>query len=283
VNVTLALAQATARLTEAGIADAAWDAERLLRHVTGWDRAAVLLGGSQTLALEAQTAFFELVAERARRRPLQHLTGTQAFWRHEFLVTPDVLIPRPETELLVEASLQALAGTARPVIVDVGTGSGCVALSLAAERPDSIVHAIDISPAALAVARENARRLGLDDRVAFHQGDFLTPAPVAPGTAHLIVSNPPYVGLSEIPGLAPEVRDHEPRQALVPPDDRYGAYRRIAPQALPLLAPGGALVLEVGRGMAEAVVALCQAAGFRVRSVLDDLQGIPRTVVTGKD
>lgn len=283
MNVTLALAQATARLTEAGIPDAAWDAERLLRHVTGWDRAAVLLGGSQTLALEAQTAFFELVAERARRRPLQHLTGTQAFWRHEFRVTPDVLIPRPETELLVEASLQALADTARPVIVDVGTGSGCIALSLAAERPDSIVHAIDISPAALAVARENARRLGLDDRVAFHQGDFLTPAPVAPGTAHLIVSNPPYVDLSEIPGLAPEVRDHEPRQALVPPHDRYGAYRRIAPQALPLLAPGGALILEVGRGMAEVVVALCQAAGLRVRSVLDDLQGIPRTVVTGKD
>lgn len=283
MNVTLALAQATARLTEAGIPDAAWDAERLLRHVTGWDRARVLLGGSQTLALEAQTAFFELVAERARRRPLQHLTGTQAFWRHEFRVTPDVLIPRPETELLVEASLQALAGTARPVIVDVGTGSGCVALSLAAERPDAIVHAIDISPAALAVARENARRLGLDDRVTFHLGDFLTPAPVTPGTAHLIVSNPPYVDLSEIPDLAPEVRDHEPRQALVPPDDRYGAYRRIAPQALPLLAPGGALILEVGHGMAGEVVALCQAAGFRLRSVLDDLQGIPRTVVTGKD
>lgn len=283
MNVTLALAQATARLTEAGIAEAAWDAERLLRHVTGWDRATVLLRGSETLALEAQTAFFELVAERARRRPLQHLTETQAFWRHEFRVTPDVLIPRPETELLVEASLQALAGTARPVIVDVGTGSGCIALSLAAERPDSIVHAIDISPAALAVARENARRLGLDDRVSFHQGDFLTPAPVAPGTAHLIVSNPPYVDLAEIPRLAPEVRDHEPRQALVPPDDRYGAYRRIAPQALPLLAPGGALILEVGHGMAGEVVALCQAAGFRVRSVLADLQGIPRTVVAGKD
>ncbi len=282
MNVTLALAQAAARLTEAGIAEAAWDAERLLRHVTGWDRARVLLRGSETLALEAQTAFFELVAERARRRPLQHLTETQAFWRHEFRVTPDVLIPRPETELLVEASLQALAGTARPVIVDVGTGSGCVALSLAAERPDSIVHAIDISPAALAVARENAQRLGVEN-VSFHHGDFLTPPPVSPQTAHLIVSNPPYVDLAEIPGLAPEVRDHEPRQALVPPGDRYGAYRCIAPQALPLLAPGGALILEVGRGMAGEVVALCQAAGFRVRSVIEDLQGIPRTVVTGKD
>lgn len=283
MTVTLALAQATARLTEAGIANPAWDAERLLRHVTGWDRARVLLRGSETLALEAQTAFFELVAARARRRPLQHLTETQAFWRHEFWVTPDVLIPRPETELLVEASLQALAGTARPVIVDVGTGSGCIALSLAAERPDSIVHAIDISPAALAVARENARRLGLDDRVSFHQGDFLTPAPVAAGTAHLIVSNPPYVDLAEIPDLAPEVRDHEPRKALVPPGDRYGAYRRIAPQALPLLTPGGALILEVGHGMAGEVVALCRAAGLRLRSVLEDLQGIPRTVVTGKD
>ena len=280
--VNLAFEQAAAQLRAAGVDDAAWDAERLLRHLTGWDRAEALLRGFETLAPETQAAFFELVAERARRRPLQHLTGSQAFWRHEFLVTPDVLIPRPETEQLVEASLLALTDTSRPVIVDVGTGSGCIALSLAAERPDATVHAIDSSPAALAVARQNAHRLGVGERVSFHQGDFLTPPPVAPGTAHLIVSNPPYVDLAEILGLAPEIRDHEPRQALVPPGDRYGAYRRIAPQAFPLLAAGGSLVLEVGRGMAEQVVAICQAAGLRLPSVLPDLQGIPRTVVTRK-
>jgi release factor glutamine methyltransferase len=282
VIVTLALDQATSQLRAAGVTDAAWDAERLLRHLTGWDRAEALLRGSETLAPETRDAFFALVAERARRRPLQHLTGTQAFWRHEFLVTPDVLIPRPETEQLVETSLAALTHTDRPVIVDVGTGSGCIALSLAAERPDATVHAIDCSAAALAVARRNADRLGLRDRVRFHQADFLTPPPLAPGTADLIVSNPPYVDLAEIPELAPEVRDHEPRLALVPAGDRYYAYRMIVPQACPLLDAAGVLVLEVGQGMAERVVALCQESGLSLRSVLEDLQGIPRTVVTGK-
>ena len=133
------------------------------------------------------------MAERARRVPLQQLVGTQAFWRHEFKVTRDVLTPRPETELLVEASLEVLRDTARPLIVDVGTGSGCIALSLAAERPDARVHATDVSPAALAVARENARRLGLADRVSFHEGDLLQPLASQFGAIDLVVSNPPYV------------------------------------------------------------------------------------------
>ncbi len=283
MTVSLALDQGAARLRQAGVPDAAWDAERLLRHLTGWDRARLLLAGSEELPAPTEAAFLRLIAQRAQRIPLQHLTGTQAFWRHQFLVSPDVLIPRPETELIVESALQALTGTRRPVIVDVGTGCGCIALSLAAERPDATVYGIDFSGAALTMARENASRLGLVDRVCFLPGDLLTSPPVGAGAAQLIVSNPPYLDAAEIADLAPEVRDHEPRQALVPPDNRYGAYRRLAPQAVPLLAPGGTLIVEVGRGMAEEVGAICLAAGLKVRAVLRDLQGIPRTVVAGKD
>jgi release factor glutamine methyltransferase len=223
--------------------------------------------------------FHHLVEARATRRPLQHLTGVQAFWRHEFLVSPDVLIPRPETEVLVEAALERLRGLPGPTVVDVGTGSGCIALSLAAERPDATVHATDISPAALAVARENAGRLGLSGRVTFLEGDLLAPLAGHAGGIDLIASNPPYVDAVEVAGLAPEVRDHEPRQALVAPGGVLSAYERLAPQAARLLRPGGWLVLEVGQGQAEAVRRLVEAAGLHVVEVRRDLQAILRTVV----
>jgi release factor glutamine methyltransferase len=221
------------------------------------------------------------VDERAARRPLQHLTGTQAFWRHDFVVTPDVLIPRPETEILVEAALEAMRDLAAPVVVDVGTGSGCVALSLAAERPDAIVHALDASAAALAVTAENGRRLGLSDRVELHEGDLLEPVAGLRGRVHLIVSNPPYVDLSEIPSLAPEVRDHEPHAALLAPDPPYGIYERLAAQAVETLRPGGRLLVEVGRDMAEGVAARFGTAGLAGIETRADLAGIPR-VVSGR-
>jgi release factor glutamine methyltransferase len=220
----------------------------------------------------------QIVAQRAARRPLQHLTGTQAFWRHEFLVTPDVLIPRPETEVLVEAALERLQGLASPAVVDVGTGSGCIALSLAAARPDAAVYATEASPAALAVARDNARRLGLSGRVTFLEGDLLVPLEGHPG-ADLIASNPPYVDAADVPGLAPEVRDHEPRAALVAPGGVLSAYERLAPAAARLLRPGGWLLLEVGHGQAEAVSRIVRAAGLDVIEVRRDLQGILRAVV----
>jgi release factor glutamine methyltransferase len=223
--------------------------------------------------------FLALVEERARRRPLQHLTGTQAFWRHEFLVTSDVLIPRPETELLVEAALGVLRERPSPVVVDVGTGSGCIALSLAAERSDAVVHAIDVSEAALAVARANARRLGLEKTVSFHLGDLLSSVRSLTGAIDLVVSNPPYVDPSEAPSLAPEVRQHEPALALFAPGDRYSVYRRLAPAAAAALRPRGFLMLEVGMGMAEEVSRLCEASGLGVEKVQADLQGIPRTIV----
>ncbi len=272
------LDKATGRLSRAGIADAALDAETLLRHVLGWDRARLVTGAREFVTQAEAARFHSLVDERAARRPLQHLVGTQAFWRHEFLVTPDVLIPRPETEILVEAALARLAPLERPRVVDVGTGSGAIALSIAAELAGAEVHATDVSEPALAVARTNARQLGLEARVQFHCGDLL--APVRGLRFDAILSNPPYVDRADAASLAPEVRDHEPALALFPAEgDAYAVYRRLIPAAAPLLREGGWLLLEVGQGMADTVAGLCTQAGFTVEAVLRDLQGIPRTVV----
>ena len=273
------LREAEQALRGAGIDSAGWDAERLLRHVLQWDRAAVLTRSAEKVAPDAQARLRDLVARRARRIPLQQLVGTQAFWRHEFLVTPDVLVPRPETELLVETALARLRGSERPVLVDVGTGSGCIALSLALERPDAEVHATEISGVALAVARENARRLGAASRVAFHEGDLLAPVSALAGRIALVVSNPPYVAEAERDALAPEVRDHEPALALFAGNDGLAVYRRLLPAAAAVLRPGGLLALEIGLGQADAVTRLCREAGLAVETVAADLQGIARVVV----
>jgi len=282
VTVAEALALGSIRLREAGIESAAHDAEVLLRHVLRWDRARLLVDSARALPPESEASFLALLTERAARRPLQHLTGTQWFWRHEFLVTPDVLIPRPETELIVETALHRLRATARPLIVDVGTGSGCIALSLAAERKDADVRATDVSAPALRVARENASRLGLEGRVRFLEGDLLEPVREIFGQVDLVASNPPYVDPDEGPSLAPEVRVHEPTRALYAPGERLGVYRRLVPQAAAALRSGGSLLLEIGLGMAEDVAGICEAGGLRVERIVPDLSGIPRMVRAAK-
>jgi release factor glutamine methyltransferase len=239
----------------------------------------VLARAGERPSAEEAARFEQAVEQRARRRPLQHLTGVQAFWRHEFLVTPDVLIPRPETELLVEAALGLLRDVASPVVVDVGTGSGCIALSIAAERPDAVVHAVDVSAAALRVARENAARLHLASRVAFHEGDLLAPVASLAGAIHLVVSNPPYVSREEWAALEPEVRDHEPRAALVPAEGLEHLYGRLFAGSAEVLRPEGRALVEIGAGQADVVSARARAAGMEVVDVLPDLQGIPRVVV----
>ena len=279
MTVGQALRQAEQRLRDAGVPDPALDAEVLLRHALGWDRAAVIARGGEPLAAADEARFLALVEERAGRRPLQHLTGTQAVWRHEFLVTPDVLVPRPETEILVQAALDLMRAREAPVVVDVGTGSGCIALSIAAERPDAVVHAIDVSPAALAVARENGRRLGLSARVKMHEGDLLAPVAHLEGRVDLVASNPPYVDPAELPALAPEVRDHEPRRALLAAEPPYGIYRRLARESGRLLRPGGHLLVEVGAGMAETVAQTFVAAGLAEVETQPDLAGIARVVL----
>lgn len=227
--------------------------------------------------------FRAAVAERSRRRPLQHLTGVQAFWRHEFLVTPDVLIPRPETEILVDAALRRLRDVVSPVIVDVGTGSGCIALSIASERPDAVVHAVDLSAAALRVARENASRLRLASRVTFHEGDLLGPVASLRGAIDLVVSNPPYVSAAEWATLEPEVRDHEPRMALVPTEGVTALYARLVGEAARLLRPNGWLAVEIGAGRQAEAVERMEAAGFVGVETRADLAGIPRVIVGRRD
>jgi release factor glutamine methyltransferase len=279
VTVRQALRAAARTLEAAGILNGAWDAELLLRHVLGWERARLLAASDEALAEPDHARLHALVSERARRIPLQHLTGSQAFWQHDFLVTPDVLIPRPSTEHLVEMALELLGGVPAALIVDVGTGSGCIALSLAGERPDARIHAIDISPTALDVARANAARLGLAGRVTFHLGDLLSPVAELHGSVDAVLSNPPYVDPAEADTLAPEVRDHEPHQALFAKGGQYGAYEALCPQAACALRPGGYLLLEIGRGMETRVAQLCRAASLEVLDVRPDLQGIARVVL----
>ena len=278
MTVAELVAEATAELRASGVDAPEWDAERLLRHVLGWDRASFVASPAQAVAAGPELAYRRLVKQRARRVPLQHLTGSQAFWKHEFRVTHDVLIPRPETELVVEKALELLRPLERPLVVDVGTGSGCIALSLAAERPDAELHATDVSQSALAVARENALRLGLAQRVVFHVGQLLEPLSGLAGRIDLVASNPPYVDPSERAALAPEVREHEPALALFPPGDALSIYRRLLPDAFACLRPGGALVVEIAPSLAAAVARLFASTGYRDTAIAEDLAGRARVV-----
>jgi release factor glutamine methyltransferase len=282
MTVAETLREGERQLAAAGVPNAALDAELLLRHVTNWERAEILTMSAEELAPAFAQEFLGLVAALAARKPLQHLTGRQAFWKRDFVVSPDVLIPRPETEILVEAALESLTAMRMPAVVDVGTGSGCIAVSIAAERPDAHVTGTDISGPALVVARENAARAGVAGRVSLAKGDLLEPVQHLKGQIQAVLSNPPYVDLTERAALQPEVRDHEPAVALFPPAGRYSIYRRLIPDAAEYLAPGGWLILEVGQGMADAVVHLCTDSGFVLDATLDDLQGIPRVVVGRK-
>jgi release factor glutamine methyltransferase len=269
------LSRAREQLARAGVADDDLDAELLLRHVTGWDRAALLAQLDRDVATAEAEAFDAAVARRAAREPLQYVTGLQWFWKSEFVVSPAVLIPRPETEGLVELALQLLRDVRDPVVTDVGTGSGCIAVSLALERPDAAVHATDVSRAALDVAAQNARRLGA--RVHFHEADLLAGAASWAPACDLILSNPPYVDRSD-PRLMPEVRDHEPAVALFPPGDALFYFRRLARDAAPYLTPGGGIAFEVGAGQAAAVSDLLRAEGYEHIAAHDDLRGIPRVL-----
>ena len=219
-------------LAGAGIPWPRADAEFLVAHVLGLSRSALYSAGGPV----DREALAPLVARRARREPLAYVLGEWGFRRLSLAVDPRVLVPRPETEIVVERCLALLAGVESPRVLDVGTGSGAIALAIADEHPGARVWAVDTSSEALAVARENARRHGLADRVEFARGDVLAGLP---GPFELVVSNPPYVRPHEIASLEPEVRDWEPRGALVAP----GTAEKVARRALAVLAPDGGLVL----------------------------------------
>ncbi|MEZ5287651.1 MAG: peptide chain release factor N(5)-glutamine methyltransferase [Vicinamibacterales bacterium] len=269
---------ASARLIAAGVpeAEAALDAELLARHALGWDRATYVARGREEAPDGLAARLDALVGRRATREPVAYIVGAQEFWGRTFTVGPDVLIPRPETELIVEEALAWAPGHAPPHVLDIGTGSGCLAVTLALELSGARVDATDVSRPALAIAGRNAERLGAP--VAWHEGPFIASA-LPP--FDLIVSNPPYVADADYGGLQPEVRDFEPRTALVGGgpgglDIVWGVVRAAAAA----LAPGGRLLMEIGLGQAEAVArCVADTEGIELLRIRDDLQGIPRVVV----
>jgi release factor glutamine methyltransferase len=275
------LAAARRAFERAGIApeEAAIDAEVLARHALGWERAALITRAHQPPPAQFESAFSPLVERRIQREPVAQIVGHREFWGLEFDVTRDVLVPRPETELVVEAALELARASHVQRIVDAGTGSGCIAVSLAVSLPVVSVVATDVSAAALAVARRNARRHGVEDRVTFVQSDLLSGVT---GAADLIVSNPPYVPEKDVAVLPPEVALYEPREALVAGEDGLSAIARLIEEGRAHLAPAGHLVVEFGFGQAAKVTAMASAAGWRIHSVRPDLQQIPRVIVLGR-
>jgi release factor glutamine methyltransferase len=272
--------EARGRLVAAGIepGEAAMDAELLARHALGWDRAAFLARWREPPPDGFLESFEALVARRLRREPMSQILGRREFWGLEFEVTRDVLTPRPETELVVEAALACFRGGAGPsLVVDAGTGSGCLAVALAVEFPRALVVATDISPPALAVAARNAARHGVGGRVRLVRTSTLD---ALRARAELIVSNPPYVPLAEAPTLPPEVHEFEPPEALFGGEDGLDAIRRLVAEAPAHLSDEGRLVFEFGAGQADAVRALVEAApGLALVSIANDLQGTPRVAV----
>jgi release factor glutamine methyltransferase len=261
---------------------ARFDAEVLLAHVLGLDRSALLSRMREAAPPEAEASFRGILERRGLRVPLQHLTGRQEFWSLEFTVDRRVLIPRPETELVVEATL-SLVSSPSPRIADIGTGCGNIAVSLAREMPEARLWATDISSEALEVARENAVRHGVEGRIRFLQGDLAAPlgGEVAPGSLEILVSNPPYVAAAELAALEPEVREHEPRLALVPPGgDPLELYPGLLSAGARYLRPGGHLVLELPSGGAERMPSLLRrTAELEILEVRTDYSGIPRVLV----
>jgi release factor glutamine methyltransferase len=270
LTVADALPRAEAILADAGVATPGTDAELLVGHVTGLSRSQLATEGGRVVTEEERARLDELVARRAAREPLQYLLGEWGFRRLTLSVDPRALVPRPETEVVVERCLALLAGRDRPRVLDVGTGSGAIALALADEHPGARVAGIDASEGALALARENAERTGLD--VELWQHDLFAGLPA--GAWDLVVSNPPYVEPEELDQLQPEVRDWEPHAALV----GRGATEAVARGALDVLAPGGALVLEVAEGTAAAVSALLRGLGYEDVRATPDLTGRDRVV-----
>jgi release factor glutamine methyltransferase len=316
VDVRTALKQGLAQLREAQVSSFTLAVELLLLHVLGRDRTWLYAHPEEQLSPADAERFFALIARRANGEPTQHLTGKQEFWGLDFEVNPDVLIPRPETEHLIEVTLDRLAlrelraGRKQTLtgeglqIADIGTGSGCIAIALAKELPGATIYATDISRAALAVAQRNAARHSVGDRIHFLESNLLDKVSIvgaryivplqsqcansesheSPVTSHqspqfdLIVSNPPYIGRREAATLMREVRDHEPEIALYGGEEGYELYADLITQSAAHLKPGGLLVLELGHNSLPAVQPLLDAPTWTNVAVTNDLAGIPRVI-----
>ncbi len=292
--------KAEERFRGAGCPEPRADAEVLLAHVLAIDRPRLLLDRDTLLGARARSAFERCVVRRLRREPVAYITGEREFWSLSILVTPSVLIPRPETETLVQVGLELLEkegfhggspGPSRGLraqVIDLGTGSGCVAIALAHTHPRVEVFALDRSARALAVAGKNVARHGLEDRVKLRRTDLFQPLALGGqgaagrehfGLAHLILSNPPYVTRDEWRALPPEIRDWEPGRALLGGRDGLDTHRRLAAQAAAHLVPGGWIAVEVGAGQAAAVARFYkEQKPFGDIRTVPDLAGIPRVV-----
>lgn len=282
-TIAEALREAGERLRAAFVPNDLLDAQTLLAEALGKDRTYLIVNFNQRLSEGILAAFRAMVDRRAAGEPLQYITGRQEFFGLDFEVTTDVLIPRPETELIVEETIRIvqLDRIAHPVIVDVGAGSGCIAVALARELGDARVIASDVSEAALRVARRNAARHGLGGRVDFVAADLLD-AFAEEEFADFILSNPPYVSEGEMPSLQREVRDWEPRLALTDSSDGLSLYRRLLKDAPSRLKPGGLLICEMGYTQSEKLSTMIDRQDWGDARLLDDLQGIPRTIVLRK-
>ena len=268
----LVLRDGIAQLKEAGIDTPAVDARRLMEHAAGVPAGSLSLHMPDRITQEALGVFDSLIAGRAARRPVAQLTGKRDFYGRSFTVTADTLDPRPDTELLVARALDAPFAR----VLDLGTGTGCILLSLLAENPDATGQGADLSPKALDVARGNAEALGLTERVTFTQSDWFS---AVAGRFDLIVSNPPYIAADEMDGLAPEVRDHEPRMALTDEADGLTVYRHLAARARDFLTPGGRIGVEIGWQQGSAVARLFADAGLDAVAIHTDIEGRDRVVM----
>jgi release factor glutamine methyltransferase len=282
LTISEAIREGARRLRYSGVSEDRRTAGLLLSHTLGVDRTHLLTKSGEPVDEARYQSYLALVGRRAAGEPLQYITGHQEFYGLDFLVNPAVLIPRPETELLVEQVIKLAreSGESSPLIVDTGTGSGCIAVAVAANIDSARVMATDISTAALEVARKNAERHGMRGRIEFLEGDLLEPLERRGlrGAVDFIASNPPYVEEKNAGAVQREVRDWEPRSALFGGADGLDFYRRLFVDGLKYVKPGGHLVCEIGYGQLDQVGGLMTGPSWELIDVARDLQGIPRTL-----
>lgn len=272
---------AQARLKAARIDSPAIDARLLLEAATGASRLNILTEPYRPVTPDQKAMLDGYVERRLKREPVSRILGRKGFWKIMLNVTPDVLSPRPDTETLLDIALLAFEPHRAFSVIDLGTGSGAILLAILAERAGATGVGTDVSSEALAVAKENAANLDLDGRAAFLRTEWA--AGFGDHSFDLVVSNPPYIPSDDIPGLDPEVRDHDPHLALDGGPDGLQAYRELAPEILRILKPGGTFAVEIGWDQGEAVTALFQAAGFTDVKVIKDLGDRHRVVTNGPD
>lgn len=282
MTIDEAITHAVRKLSDRGVPNARLDAELLLSHILQKDRAWLFTHAADRLDTVSEKHFQELIHRRAGREPLQYIVGSQEFWGLEFKVTRDVLIPRPETELVVESAMNVLKSIANPTVIDLCTGSGCIAVSIGKQFDTARIFATDMSDRALGIARENARKHGVMDRIRFLEGDLFQPMEELDliDKVHLITANPPYIPSGDLPSLQPEVRDHEPAMALTAGADGTEIQKRIIAGAARFLLKNGSLIMEMGIGQAETLGRIIdESEHYGKREILQDLAGIDRVII----